>query len=86
MPFYFYDWRDAIHYIQWKKNYDIKKHDETKLFQEWSKKYGYDDEEEFTGDLNEFRCEKNNPDKWTVFTFFTNINGSKNLNKISAWK
>lgn len=88
-PFYFYDWRDVIHYIQWTNDNFIKKdkkYNETKLYEEWSKKYGYDDEEEFTGDLNEFRCDKNDPNKWTVFTTLKNIDGSKNLNKISVWK
>lgn len=82
-PFNFRDWRDGVHYIQWclhnKKKYSHES------FNIWSELYGYDDEEEFTGDLNEFRCKKSDEYKWIVFTSCCEINGSTNLKKKSAW-
>ena len=58
-PFYFYDQKDVIHYIQWTNNYhenNNKINNKIKLFQKWSNKYDYD--QILTDDLNEIRCEK----------------------------
>lgn len=87
LPFYFFDWRDSIHYIQWCLNNNLSSAD-IKSFEQWGKKYGYNDKEEFNGNLNEFRCDENDNDndEWVVFTTIGDIDGSKNLKKLSAWK
>lgn len=84
-PFYFFDWRDSIHYLLWCESigYNFKEH---KTFNEWSDKYGYDSDEKFSGDLNEFRCKKNKQDKISIDTTICTISEYTNLNKKSAWK
>ena len=74
LPFYFYDWRDAIHYLQW-CNANKLLTEEHNSYKEWSEIYSYN-EEEFVGDLNEFRCDKNDSNKWIVFTTLKEINGT----------
>ena len=84
LPFYFFDWRDAIHYIQWcEKNNKNNGGDES--FDEWKELYGYDEEEKFQGDLNEFKCKKNDKSKWEVSTTLKDIKGCVDLYKKSAW-
>ncbi len=83
-PFYFFDWRDAIHYYQWcqHNNKEYSQHD---TFQEWCELYGYDENEEFNGDLNEFKCNKNDENKCIMDTTNGIVSGSTDLNKKSAW-
>lgn len=78
-PYYFYDWRDAIHYIQWCLNQNKHGH---KSFKQWSEIYGYDEDETFNGDLNEFR---NCNDPWIIFTSIGVVTGDMYLNTLSAW-
>lgn len=78
-PHYFYDWRDAVHYIQWCLNHGKYGHE---AFSQWSEQYGYDEDETFNGDLNEFR---NSDDPWMVFTSVGVITGDMDLNDVSVW-
>ena len=75
----FYDWRDAIHYIKWTYFNNVELSDKT--FLKWSEIFGYDEDEEFNGDLNEFKYDN---------LVSTNIGMFKNINNvdlkiISAW-
>lgn len=85
-PFYFLDWRDGIHFLRWCE-YNKKKKLTQQVFNEWCIKYGYDENEEFNGDLNEFRCEKTEPNKWYITTSHLEnpIDGSCDLTKLSVW-
>jgi|688.fasta_scaffold257288_3 hypothetical protein len=82
--FYFYDWRDSIHYLLWCKSMGYY-FGETKIFHEWSVKYGYDSDEQFLGDLNEFRCDENKENKISIDTSICTISECTNLNKKTAW-
>lgn len=50
-PFDFYDWRDAVHYVQWCRLNKLFIGDD---FYTWSHQYGYSDFSRFMGDLDEF--------------------------------
>lgn len=89
-PFVFNDWRDAIHYLKWSesKNYNNGK---SKTYQKWCDKYGYSEEEEFTGNLNEFNSDdsddsNDSDDCSTIFTSIMDIDENMDLTKLSAWK
>jgi hypothetical protein len=69
--FEFYNWRDAIHYIKWTYFNNVELLDKT--FLKWSEIYGYNEDEEFNGDLNEF--------KYSGF-IFTSIGTFKNIDNI----
>ncbi len=85
LPFYFNDWREAIHYIQWSNNKKLNSR-EHETFEEWSEKYGYSgDEEEFNGDLNEFKSKQGKSNEWIVWTVLGPFDSSTDLTKISAW-
>lgn len=80
-PHYFYDWRDAIHYINWRNSLNTNEL-EHKLFHKWSVLYGYDEDEKFNGNLNEFRTDE---DEWMIFTSIGTITCDMDLNTLSAW-
>jgi hypothetical protein len=83
LPYHFYDWRDAVHYINWSQNL---KNDN---FDEWCDKYGYSENESFEGNLNEFRSySTENNNEWTIFVnddIIQFVNENTDLNKISVW-
>ena len=83
-PFYFFDWRDGVHFIQWCKHTNVM--ESTKSFNMWCKKYGYDENEIFNGDLNEFKYD--NDIYIDVFGPDTPIEicDDYDLNKMSVWK
>jgi hypothetical protein len=80
-PFYFNDWRDAVHYIQWCKQQNNGR--EHNMFNKWSKLYGYDEDETFIGDLNEFKT--NESDSWCVWVHDRTIDSNVDLNTLSVW-
>lgn len=84
-PFYFKDWRDAVHFLQYV--YLKKKSLVTmELFKSWSEKYGYHEEDEFIGDLNEFH-KKWKKNKILISTNVGDFQYSSSLDfsKISIW-
>jgi hypothetical protein len=81
-PYYFNDWRHAVHYIQWCVHQNNRCTDI--MFNEWGKLYGYDEEEEFNGDLNEFKT--NDKDSWGVWVCGKIITADMDLNTVSAWE
>lgn len=82
-PFFFNDWRDAVHYLFWCRKNE-KNCREMEIYNEWSDLYGYNEEEKFTGDLNEFK--KIDDFDELIFTSIGNIKSSSNLKNKSAWK
>jgi len=80
-PFIFNNWRDAIHYIQWCKQQNNGR--EYDMFNKWSKLYGYDEEETFIGDLNEFKTDDS--DSWCVWVYGKTIKSDIDLNTVSVW-
>lgn len=82
---YFFDWRDAIHFIGFFNKDRTIENNRTPNFDEkfelWSMKYGYDEDEKFNGNLNEFMC--NDIDYFTTIGI---IEQNTDLNIISAWK
>jgi hypothetical protein len=77
-PWVFYDWRDAVHCINWTKKLN---HDTYIL---WCEQYGYYDEECFLGDLNEFRGE----DEWVIFInddIMQSVDNTTDMDNISVW-
>jgi hypothetical protein len=86
-PYYFRDWKDAVHYINWSQNL---KNDG---FNEWCEQYGYEDDDEcFNGDLNEFSMISDSNNKknseWTIFVhdnYIRYVDQNTDMNKISVW-
>ena len=72
---WFFSWRDAVHYSLWKSLSE----NEHKSFEDWSKKYGYKENEEFNGDLNEF---SNKSYKWEIYVSGNIITHTHNLETI----
>ncbi len=81
-PFNFFDWRDAIHYLLWaetRKNNPRKQ----KTFSSWCEIYGYDSDEEFNGNLNQFG---NYPtDLPTIFTSIGSFDLFEKIDTLDAW-
>jgi hypothetical protein len=79
-PYYLYVWRDGVHYLYWCefKKLNPRQHSS---YTQWSKIYGYDREEEFVGNLNEF-IDRND---LLVCTSIGTIESSDNLQCKSAW-
>lgn len=82
-PYFFVDWRDGVHYIFWcESNSKEPRLDES--FETWRSAYGYDEEEEFVGNLNEF-VSSSSSDPFSVFTSIGSISSTDDLNSKSAW-
>jgi hypothetical protein len=77
LPYDFYDWRDAIHYLNWVYSKSLSVYKQ-RTFDRWATSYGYMEEEEFSGDLNENR-------KLTVDTSIGIIPHTIDINNLSAW-
>ena len=77
LPDHFYDWRDAIHYLNWVrvKEYSIYEPD---TYEEWATKYGYMDDEEFNGDRNEYK-------EGSAETSIGYVSDTIDINSVSAW-
>jgi hypothetical protein len=84
-PYYFFDWRDSIHYLLW-CNATNKKFDMVKNYNEWCTTYGYDENELFNGDLNEFRSSIDKSDEFIqIYTSIGDISLCDDLSAKSAW-
>ncbi len=81
LPFNFFDWRDSIHYLLWTEFQKINPREQT-TFSSWCNIYGYDSDEEFNGDLNEFGNCDNLP---TVFTSIGSFELFEKLDELDAW-
>ena len=82
LPFNFFDWRDSIHYLLWTESQKINPREQT-TFSSWCETYGYDSDEEFNGDLNEFG---NWPtDLPTIFTSIGSFDFFDKLDELNAW-
>jgi hypothetical protein len=80
-PFNFFDWRDAIHYLLWTETQKINPRKQ-ETFSSWCEIYGYDSDEKFNGDLNEFGKFDNLP---TIFTSIGSSDLFEKLDKLDAW-
>jgi hypothetical protein len=81
LPFNFFDWRDAIHYLLWAETRGTDPRNHTN-FSSWCEIYGYDSDEEFNGNLNEFSTLTTLP---TIFTSIGSFESSQDLDKLDAW-
>jgi hypothetical protein len=83
LKYKFDDWRDAVHYLFWCKynSFDAGNH---AFFDVWRSTYGYEEEEQFVGDRNEFI---NRPNELTVFTSFheSRLTNRADLSTTSVW-
>ncbi len=81
-PFNFFDWRDSIHYLLWAETQEFDPREQT-TFGAWCDIYGYESDEEFNGDLNEFANYNNLP---TIFTSIGSFELFEKLDELNAWK
>jgi hypothetical protein len=77
----FDDWRDAVHYLFW-CSYNKFNPQNDSNFDTWRATYGYQEEEQFVGDRNEFI---NQPVKVIVFTSFSLFSNNVDLARFSVW-
>lgn len=83
LPFNFVDWRDSIHYLLWAETQQVDPR-EFITFSSWCEIYGYESDEEFNGDLNEFG---NWPtDLPTIFTSIGSFELFEKLDELDAWE
>ncbi len=80
-PYNFVSWKDGVHYLLWSESTQKDpRSDET--FSSWQDEFGYSDEEEFTGDYNQFNGEDLSS-VWLSPCF--SVSPSHNIKELSIW-
>jgi hypothetical protein len=85
LPYVFFNWLDAVHFLIWKQNKSSLQIETA--YYDWCETYGYDTDEKFNGNLNEFHTnnDSNCQNDWIIFTSVGVVTSYMDLTTLSAW-